>query len=175
MQLMDRVRKSEFLGQEFLLWLWFRSETNQGIFDLGDAGKAELWLDRKLVLQSESDDEVAKITCSGGNPSQLKEARFALTENKRITEAMLKLIIGDDEWSFIIDSTWMNFKSFKAPKVMQAGKDDPEGFFYEKFFLIEQAVSAMDRIYASFIKIRTSSDWESRELPALTEWIEKGK
>ena len=174
MQVMERVRNTEFIGREFLLWLWFRSETNHGKFDLEDRGIAELWFDRKVVLQSDGEGAVEKIICSGENP-HLREARFALTENKAITEAMLKLTIGDNEWSFVMDSTWMNFKSFKTPKVMQDRAEDPEGLFYEKFFLIEQAVSAMDAIFSAFINLRVSSDWEKKELSALLEWIKEGK
>jgi recombination associated protein RdgC len=110
-----------------------------------------------------------------GENSQLREARFALTEYKTITEAMIKLVIGDNEWSFILDSTWMNFKSFKTPKVMQDNAEDPEGLFYEKFYLIEQALSAIDIIYSSFIKMRLSPDWPALELPALLKWIRDGK
>ena len=58
---------------------------------------------------------------------------------------------------------------------MEDREEDPEGFFYEKFFLIDQAVSAMDQIYATFLKLRISADWGARELPAILEWIRKGK
>lgn len=170
MQLMERVRQSEFLGREFLLWLWFQSENNEGRFDLGERGFVELWFDRKLVLQSESDEGTEKITCSGDH-LHLREAHFALTKNKQITEVMLKLIIGDHEWSFVLDSSWMNFKNFKTPKVMFDRNEDPEGMFYEKFFLINQAIDAMDTIFASFVKKRVSPEWETKELPALIEWI----
>ena len=174
MQLMEKVRQTEFLGREFLLWLWFQCEINEERFDLGENGQAELWFDRRIVLQAESDEGVEKITCSGENP-HLREARFALTKNKEITEAMIKLTIDDNEWSFILDSTWMNFKSFKTPKVMQDTKEDPEGLFHEKFFLIEKALTTMDAIYASFIKIRISPKWETHELPAILSWVREGK
>ncbi len=174
MQLMERVKGSEFLGREFLVWLWFKGEVDEGRFDLGEAGPVELWFDRKIVLQSETDEGTEKIACSGDNP-HLKEARFALTENKHITEAMLKMMIGDNEWSFVLDSTWLNFKSFKTPKVMMDKDEDPDGIFYEKFFLIEQAVNAMDAIFGIFVKLRTSPQWETEERPALHKWINEGK
>ena len=174
MQLMERVQGSEFLGREFLVWLWFKGEVDEGRFDLGELGYVELWFDRKIVLQSETDEGTEKIACSGDNP-HLKEARFALTKNKQIIEAMLKLMIGDHEWSFVLDSTWMNFKSFKTPKVMMDKDEDPEGLFYEKFFLLEKAVNAMDAIFSLFVKLRTSPEWEKEELPALQKWINEGK
>jgi len=174
MRLLDKVRKTEFLGREFLLWLWFKSETEDGIFDLGDKGKAELWLDGKITLQSENERGVETITCTG-EALNMKEARFALAGEKEIRQATVKLAIGDNQWSFVLDSTWMNFRSFKTPRVINDGKEDPDGLFYEKAFLIEEAISAMDRIYASFIGDRLSPDWLTETRSAIARWIRQGE
>ena len=174
MQLLEKARETEFLGNEFLVWLWFRSETDSGLFDLGDKGTAELWFDGKITLQSETERGVETITCASETPN-MKEARFALAEDKRIIQAAIKLDISDDQWSFILDSTWMNFKTFKSPRVIQDREEDPDGIFYEKMFLIEKAVSVMDEIYRSFMKLRVSPEWETEERPALVKWISEGK
>jgi len=174
MQLLEKMRETEFLGNEFLAWLWFRSETDRGLFELGDRGSAELWFDGKITLQSETEKGVETITCTGETPN-MKEARFALAEGKRIIRAAVKLDIGDNRWSFILDSTWMNFKTFKSPKVIQDREEDADGVFYEKMFLVEEAVSVMDEMYYSFIKLRVSPEWETEEHPALVKWINEGK
>jgi hypothetical protein len=174
MQLLERLGSTEFIGREFLVWLWFKSETGEGAFPLGEGGNAELWFDGRLVLQPDRNGREEKVICLG-ETSRSREARFALAEHKSITEAKLKLRIGDHEWSFILDCAWLNFKSFKTPGVMEDYREDPEGFFYEKFSLIEQALSAVDFIYSSFIRLRLSQEWESRELPALLQWVREGK
>ncbi|HBF43226.1 MAG TPA: hypothetical protein DDW42_06265 [Desulfobacteraceae bacterium] len=174
MQILEKVKETQFLGREFLVWLWFRAETDRGIFDMGDKGTSELWFDGKLTLQSESERGVETIICAG-EASNMREARFALTEDKEIIQATVKLVIGDNQWSFVLDSTWMNFGTFKSPKVMQDRGEDPDGVFYEKMFLIEEAVSAMDEIYSSFIKLRLSPDWEDQERPGLVKWVSEGK
>lgn len=173
MQLLEKVRETQFLGREFLVWLWFRAETDRGLFALGGKGAAELWFDGKMTLQSESERGVETITCAG-NTSNMKEARFALAEDKEVVQATVKLVISDSQWSFVLDSTWMNFNTFRSPKVMQDRGEDPEGIFYEKIFLIEEAVSAMDEIYSSFIKLRLSPEWIDHECPALVKWIREG-
>jgi len=175
MQLLEKVKETEFLGNEFIVWLWFRSETDRGPFDLGEKGIAELWIGGKITLQSETERGVETITCAG-ETQNMKEARFALAEDKRIIQAAIKLETGgDNQWSFILDSTWMNFKTFKTPKVIQDREEDPNGIFYEKMFLIEEAVSVMDEIYQSFIKLRVSPEWKTEEHPALVKWISEGK
>jgi recombination associated protein RdgC len=173
MQLLDKVRKTEFLGREFLLWLWFRSETEEGIFDLGDKGKAELWFEGKITLQSENERGVETVTCAGEAMS-MKEARFALAGEKEIRQATITLTVGDNRWSFVLDSTWMNFRSFKTPRVMNDKKEDSDGLFYEKAFLIEEAVSAMDQLYSSFIRRRLSPEWLTEERRAIARWMRQG-
>ncbi len=174
MQLLEKVKETEFIGNEFIAWLWFRSETDRGPFDLGEKGIAELWIAGKITLQSETERGVETITCASETPN-MKEARFALAEDKRIIQAAIKLDIGDNQWSFILDSTWMNFKTFKSPRVIQDREEDPDGIFYEKMFLIEKAVSVMDEIYRFFMKLRVSPEWETEERPALVKWISEGK
>ena len=173
MDVIEKVEKTELLGRDFLVWLWFKSETGNGVIDLGDGGYAEIRFEGKITLETENDAALESVTCSGDNP-RLKEARFALTENKKVTQAEIKLILGDDEYSFTLDSRWINYRALKTPKVVQDDKDDPEGLFYEKVGLIEKAVSMIDAIFMHFIRLRLSAEWDKRELPALIGWIKKG-
>jgi recombination associated protein RdgC len=101
----------------------------------------------------------------------MREARFSLKAGKDILQASIVLSINNNEWSFILDSTWFNFKSFKTPKVMQDKRDDPDGLFYEKMYLIEEALFAIDEIFVSFIQLRLSPEWEHDIAPAITQWI----
>ncbi|MBW1829304.1 MAG: hypothetical protein JRI74_07775 [Deltaproteobacteria bacterium] len=79
MQVLEKVKETESLGREFLVWLWFKTETEEGLFDLGEAGKAELWFDGRMTLQLESDLGLETITCAG-DQLHMREARFALDE-----------------------------------------------------------------------------------------------
>ena len=112
MQLLEKVRETQFLGREFLVWLWFRAETDRGLFDLGGKKTAELWFDGKITLQSENERGKETIICAG-EASNMKEARFALAEDKEIIQATVKLVIGDNQWSFFLDSISMNLSNFK--------------------------------------------------------------
>jgi len=174
MDTIEKIRETEFLGKDFLLWLWFKSVTGHGIIDLKGACEIELRFVGKITLISEDDDTAGTVTCSGTN-SIFKEARFALAQGKKIISSGIKLVIDEEEYSFTIDFKWFNFKAFKTPKVIQDDNDDPDGLFYEKAGLIEKAASAMDSLFAFFIKLRISSEWKSREMPELTAWIRAGE
>jgi len=173
MSVLDEVRENEFLGRDFLVWLWFKSVTLGGLFDMGDGGEVELWFEGKITLQSEGEQSVETITCTGEN-ARIREARFALKEEKKVTRARLHLKTDDDDWSFELDSTWMNFHSLKTPKVVQDNKEDAEAMFYEKVYLVEKAVSIMDQIFSLYLDARMSATWEAEELPALMNWIREG-
>jgi hypothetical protein len=172
MDILEKVEKTETIAKDFLLWLWFKSETRKGIIQIGDNLYAEILIDGKMTL--ETDEIEDSVICSCTNPL-MKEARFALMENKRITKAAIRLTINDeDEFFFTMDSRWMNFRLLKTPKVIQDLKDDPEGFFYEKTGLIERAIMVMDSVFMDFISMRISPEWESSELPELIKWIRSG-
>ncbi len=173
MQLLEKARKTEFLGREFLAWLWFRTETDKGHFKLGEE-TVDIWFDGKITLEGENERGLETIVCSGQS-QDMKEARFALAENKEIVQATVVLTMGDNQWTFVLDALWMNFRTFKTPKVVQDKREDPDGLFYEKVYLMEAAVSAVDDIYGEFLRHRLSPEWSTRELPALVQWIREGQ
>ncbi len=169
MDILALLNDKEFLGREFLTWLWFKSETQDGQFALEDSKQVLLWFDDKVVLQSDGDEIVS---CQGEN-SALTEARHALRDGKKVTQAKIKLIVGENDWSFSLDSTWLNLKSLKTPKVMLDTREDPEGLFYEKVFLLDTPISAIEQLFIQFLKIRISSDWDKKEAPGIRHWIQK--
>lgn len=173
MDVLERARQTALLGKDFLVWLWFKSEKEDRNFDLGKLGIVELWFDTKIVLSSEDDQGLESVTCIAPN-HHLKEARFALAQNKKISEATIKMRLGDDEWSFALDATWFNFKSFKGPKVIEDKEEDSEGLFYEKMLLVEKPVALMNALFRTYILLRVSATWESHQGAALEQWIREG-
>lgn len=173
MNLMERVQQTEFLGREFLTWLWFRSESRDGVFELGELGTVELWFEGKMTLESDGEERGDKVACTGGG-TRFREARFALTRNKKVTQAAVRLLKGDDEWSFSVDAAWLNLSGLKTPKVMQDAKEDADGLFYERMYLIEQPIAVLNALFAQFIRLRVSQEWEQEERPALNDWIQQG-
>jgi recombination associated protein RdgC len=168
MQVLDKVMQTDFLGRDFLTWLWFRSETGEGRFNLPRTGAAELWFDGPVTLQSEGSAGAEKVVCSS---EVLTEARFALKEGRKVVQATLRITTGDDEWVCVMDALWLNFKSVKIPGTMRDKGEDPEGLFYERVFLMERLTGIMDELYGSFLDLRLSPAWREEELPRLNAWV----
>ncbi len=173
MSVMDEVREHESLGRDFLIWLWFNSETLGGGYDLGNGDEVELWFEGKITLRSEGDGFTETVICTGEN-ARIREARFALKEEKKVTRAKVHLRAGDDDWSFELDSTWMNFHALKTPRVLKDQEDDPDALFYERMSLLEKPVTIMDRLFSFYLEARMSPAWETEDLPAMVNWIREG-
>ena len=166
MDTIELLKEKEFLGNDFLLWLWFRSSTNQGdILDI------ELSLSKKIILKADDQKLFGTISCSG---SGFKEARHALADGYKITSAGIVLTDQEDEvYSFTLDSVCLDISGLKCPRVVM-DDDDPDGLFYEKIGLISKVRDKVEHLFSSFIELRLSEDWGG-EFEVLTAWVRAGK
>lgn len=172
--ILSHVGEAAHLGRDFLIWLWFMSDTHGETIPVGTDETVELAFDGLMTLKADGDQGEEVVSCLG-TQALSKEARFALSASRKIAQARLRLRSGDDTWSFVLDSTWMNFRGFKTPVVARQDAEDPDGLFFEKLLLLEHAVGLMDRLYERFLELRRAPDWESGVLPALRSWIREGR
>lgn len=173
MQLAEQMSRWSFLGQEFLTWLWFRSDRDDGSLELEGLGKVEIWLENKVTLESEEEDRAERVSCSGQNPG-LKEARFALAQGKKVTKAHFRMSLGEDEWSFGWEAGRLSFQSMRLPSSASDLREDPDGVFFERVKLVEKALEVLDRLFSMFVALRISPAWEQEEFPLLAKWIRGG-
>ena len=82
MDLVDILKEKRFLGQEFLTWLWWKSEERGGSLMLADFGEITLSFEKHMLLESGDGDAIEKLVCSGLQ-SELQEA----TEQSRRQQA----------------------------------------------------------------------------------------
>jgi len=172
MDILSLIQNKKFLGREFLTWLWFQSDSKSGMIALDESQTVEIWVDNKIILESADEETPEKVICQGDS-SEMLEARQALIQGKKVSQACFRLYMKDDEWRFTLDDSRLDFRACKTPKIILDKKEDPEGLFYEKTFLLQEAVRVVEQVFIQFIKIRISPQWEKTELPALQQWIQK--
>ena len=100
--IVEKINHTQFLGTEFLTWLWYQEEKNQGKFQLEDGTEIELWFEDKLSLASVAADSQEDIF-KGGRPTSSVEARAALKLGKTVKNAKISVIEGDVTWVFQVD------------------------------------------------------------------------
>ncbi|MDD5711368.1 MAG: hypothetical protein PHY31_01270, partial [Smithellaceae bacterium] len=159
------------VGREFLTWLWFRSEQRNGFIALPQEGDIECHFLRRLVLESGDGEYSETVVCQGLH-SDLKEGKEALRQGKKIREARIRLGIDAASWEFTLKADQFHIQSLKLPMATDGedAEEDREGALIERMYLIEKALTTLDRLFAFFVKLRLSADW-SAEMTRMAKWV----
>ncbi|CAK7046751.1 MAG: hypothetical protein DELT_00858 [Desulfovibrio sp.] len=158
------------LGQEFLTWLWFRSDTAPE-FKAPDGGADfSVSMEQRIVVQGGEGD--AKETASvSGIMSELREARLGLVTGKQVARALVRFIREPEAWQVTLKAADFSLGSMKTPTVEKGDSqdDDPDARFYEKIHLQETCLAMFDAVYAEFLSLRLARQWED-ETKKIREW-----
>ncbi len=167
MNLADLIETRSFLGSEFMMWLWFKSETHDGLIEVNQHGPVEVVYDDRLVLEAYL-AETERNTLKGGAPAYSPEAKVALQHGKRVSRAKLRVVKDGREWTFTFKAEGMDYTSVKIPSVLSRRQEEK---FYERMYLVEELEDIMDRLYAEFIRLRLTDSWDEEMVPAMKEWV----
>lgn len=175
MDLVDLIAEKRFVGQEFLTWLWFKSEERGGSVELPGIGDIIVVFEKHMLLEYGEGEDNEKCICSGLQ-SELQEARTGLKMGKKLEQARIQLIHGDYEYNFTLAGALMEFRNVKLPKTAgteQEDKNNPEeteGMILERIFLFEELVRIVNELLRMFLKIRTGEGWRD-ELARIRQWV----
>lgn len=167
MDLVDKIARTDFLGREFMLWLWFASEALEAEIPLNDQNVAELWFDDQMILAL-PDNAQEKSTLKGVAPSGTPEAREALRQGKMPVRAHVSLTLGERCFTFNLDAAPFALSAVKLPSVVTDGIDEQ---FYERMMLLDQVEEIMGGLLERFTRLRLSRTWTSTHQPLLEQWV----
>ncbi len=194
MQLIDRIEKRRFVGREFLLWLWFRSELSEATLSTAEHGSFGLWIERQLVLSEAKESTRIK----GALPGSGREAKEALLRGQLPESAGLRIVLRDEETSFNFKAEMMAIGGLKLPSVLDKGDDEPPTdlmkellgqkkgkkgkqakepdvayeVFYERMRLTQEFEELVETLFRDFLILRLSENWERAFVPMLRNWAE---
>ncbi len=176
MDLVDLIEEKRFVGQEFLTWLWFKSDERGGTVMVPSIGDVQIVFEKHMLLEYGEGESHEKVICQGLQ-TELKEARTGLATGKKLEQARILLGKNDYEWHLTMKASLMEFRSVKLPKTMAGSEEgnDPaavEARLLDRIFLLEEAISTMDELYRMFLKIRISQDWPA-EVSKVRAWVNK--
>ncbi len=181
---LDMIKSNRWIGWDFLLWLLFKTLNDASEYRVGRPGPSlenepfTAYLDNRLVLLSESENGMQKITAAGPQ-DHFMEVRTALSAGKRIMEATIHLEKDELLWKMTLKGEMFHFASFKAPSV-RIEKDNTvdaaserEAVFYERMYVLEQGMQLFDSLFASFLSLRLGNGWDN-EQKRIDEWLKGG-
>ena len=106
-------------GRDFLTWLWYFSETKEGLLKVGDLGNFNLIVEGPLTFAINGDDTpgASESTVKKGCPQMSAEAKAALAVGKKLRKAKILMARGDAEkWTFSFDADNFTFSGLSLPE-----------------------------------------------------------
>lgn len=165
---MKRADELEFLGEEFLTWLWFRIERDGGDFEV-DRRSFAVSLDDFLAFAPRSEDDTEQ-TLRKGLPSRSAEARTALANGCRLRKAKLILAEGERQWSLTLDGPTLSLGSIKLPE----DSEECESSRDRNIERIQSFAEIHDRIgdlYGVFLSERLQPDYHQTAGEEQAAWM----
>ncbi len=174
MDLVDLIEEKRFVGQEFLAWLWFKSEQRGGYIEIPEQGDVLVVFEKHMSLEYGEGDAHEKVICRGLQ-TELREARAGLALGKKPEQARLRLGVGEYEFGVTLTAATLEFRNVRLPKTVatadeQDDAESVEGRILERIGLFETVAALVDALFNRYIILRTSDQWpaESRQIRA---WI----
>jgi len=177
MDLVDLIAEKRFLGQEFLTWLWWKSEERGGTIALPAIGDVTVVFEKHMLLEFGEGESSEKIICSGLQ-AELQEARTGLQMGKKLEQARIVIGHKNYEFSFTLAAALMEFRNVRLPKTEATESDrgenpeEVEGVILERIFLFEELIRLVNVIFLSFLQVRLGEEWRD-ELIKVRAWIHK--
>jgi len=175
MDLIELIEEKRFIGQEFLTWLWWKSEERGGSVALDGYGDILVALEKHVLLEAGEGESAERLICSGLQ-TELKEARTGLALGKKLEQARILLTHDAYEYNFTLTGSTMDFRSVRLPKTA-AAEDKPdsraeelEGVMLERIFLFETLVRLVQELFRMFLKSRVGDMWPA-EAEKIRAWI----
>jgi hypothetical protein len=165
----DEVGRA-FLGNEFLVWLWYTLETASDSLALSDNSEAVAMFARMLVLEC-PEGRTGRQTLASDGPTQLPEARRALQAGKLPRRAGLSISRHERLYEFTLHAESLAITGAKLPA---AETVDERARLEERVEQLRHLVETLDLIYESFCRSRLGADW-TKELAQIRKWLQREK
>lgn len=174
MDLVDLIEEKKFLGQEFLAWLWYKSEERGGAVDIPGTGDVLVVFEKHMLLEFGEGESSEKVICRGLQ-TELKEARAGLMMGKKPEQARIRIARGDYEFNVTMTAATLEFRNIRLPKTVASADegDDPEsieGRILDRISLFEELSSLINDLFRMFISLRASDEWPE-ELQKVRQWV----
>ena len=162
---------SLMLGQEFLTWLWFASETSSGLFRPKDGEAFTVTVEQKVSVQGGEGEAKETAVCSGPM-AELREARLGLRTGKKVNKVKVRIERDEVAWQVLLEAAAFTLQGLKTPKVemkLEEG-EDPDARILEKIYLLEKCMEFVDTAFTRFVELRFGPRW-AEETGRVRAWM----
>jgi hypothetical protein len=161
----EHSQAPDFLGNEFLLWLWWNIETQSDVLTLADETEVTVMLSKTLTLECPC-GESGKETISSENPTKLPEAMQAVRSGKLPRKVGMTLVRDGRQFDLVLQA-----ESFAISGAKIHLDDDEEFEDSDRIDAIRTLCETVEMMFHVFCDRRTSDAWDD-DLNAISTWLD---
>lgn len=160
----------DFLGNEFLLWLWYVTEVESDTVKLADGSEVTIMPARTLTLECPR-GQTGHETISSEGPTRLPEARRAIQSGKLPRKVGLTLVRHSEQYELTLHAETLAVASAKLPAPDES-ITEARAKLEERATQLRSLIETLDLLYDAFGAKRFGKDWET-ELLGMQKWLKR--
>ena len=158
----------DYLGNEFLLWLWWQWETKSDTITLSDDSEVSGMFARTLTLDCPL-GESGKETISAESPVALPEAALAIRSGKLPRKAGLTLVRYDQQVDLTLQAESLAVGGAKmTPIGNEPSSDNPAE---DRIASLRELSETLDLLFEAFCERRVGKPWKG-EMKEMQKWLQ---
>lgn len=158
----------DFLGNEYLLWLWYQLGNDSAEVKLSDGSEATLMLTRTLVLECPR-GQTGRETISSDAPTRLPEALRAVQSGKLPRKTGLTVVRHDQQYELSLQAESLAVSGARLP-TPEASEERAR--LEERITQLRHLLETLDLVYDAFAAKRVSDSWP-KELARMQKWLKR--
>ena len=156
----------DFLGNEYLLWLWHHLENESDEITLSDGSEVAVMIARTLQLECPR-GQTGKESISSDGPAKLPEALRAIQAGKLPRKMGLTLVRHDATYELTLQAESLAIGSARLPA---PEGDDDRARLEERVTQLRHLLETLDLVYQAFLRRRLGDGW-TKELARIRKWL----
>ena len=161
----------DFIGNEFLLWLWYYTDIESDTIKLGDDSEVTLMLARTLNLECPR-GQTGHETITHEGPTRLPEARRAIQSGKLPRKVGLTLVRHSEQYELTFHAETLGVGGAKLPPPDEGA--DARGKLDDRANQLRELIQTLDLLYDVFGQKRFGREWQT-ELEGMQKWLKRGE
>ena len=162
----EHSQAPDFLGNEFLLWLWWYLENQSDTISLGEEGEVTAMMAKTLTLECPL-AENGKETISSEMPTKLPEAKRAIQSGKLPRKSGLSLVREGMKFDLVLQA-----ETFAISGAKISSMDDEPMEIEDRINAIRFLGDTVDGMFHTFCDLRTSDSWDA-DHEKIRKWLER--
>ncbi len=157
----------DFMGNEFLVWLWYQLDGGSDEIKLSDGTSAALLLTKSMNLECPRGQTGRQSVHSEG-PARMPEAFRALLEGKWPRKVGMIVVRHQQQYEFNFSAETMSIGSLKLPATEES---EERARLDERVNQLRAYLETMDLLYEAFISRRIVATQWKKDLGKMQKWV----